>query len=164
MKNYLILILIISLAACDPVDTEEPWEPQPTEYSPVLMKRSELEQSVKWQSARPLQNTGKIYIKDQYLFINERYRGIHVYDNSDPENPMQLGFIAIPGNIDIAMKGNVLYADSAVDLVALRVFDDSVSTMDREREAFPEFQPPDGGTYTIEERPENTVVVEWTKD
>jgi hypothetical protein len=66
---------------------------------------------------------GKIYLKDNYLFINEKYKGIHIYDNSDPSHPGNLAFIDIPGNVDLAIKGIYLYADSYVDLVVLDLTD-----------------------------------------
>src|SRR5699024_9834667 len=43
-----------------------------------------------------------------------------VIDNSDPANPSKIGFINIPGNKDIAVKDDLLYADAGSDLL---VFD-----------------------------------------
>ena len=55
---------------------------------------------------------GKIYVKDDFLYVNEARKGIHVIDNIDPSNPKIVDFIAIEGNLDIAMKGDYIYADS----------------------------------------------------
>ena len=44
-------------------------------------------------------------VNGNLIFVSERYRGIHVIDNSDPESPQDIAFIRVPGNIDIAMKG-----------------------------------------------------------
>ena len=35
-------------------------------------------------------------------------------DVSDPADPQNIAFITIPGNVDIAIKENVLYADSYI--------------------------------------------------
>ncbi|MFC2123880.1 LVIVD repeat-containing protein [Bacteroidota bacterium] len=64
---------------------------------------------------------GKIYLYNQYLFINESGKGIHIVDNDDKRNPDQIGFINIPGNFDMAVKGNILYADNYVDLIAFDI-------------------------------------------
>ena len=72
-------------------------------------------------SQREMIKTGKIYIKGDYIFINEKKEGIHVIDNSDPSNPRNISFIAIPGNLDIAVMGNILYGDSYTDLVAVDI-------------------------------------------
>ncbi|HSN08681.1 MAG TPA: hypothetical protein VLS85_06570, partial [Hanamia sp.] len=48
-------------------------------------------------------------------------KGIHIIDNSNPTAPQNISFVKIPGNIDLAVKGNTLYADSYGDLVTLDV-------------------------------------------
>ena len=44
-----------------------------------------------------------------------------MFDDRDPEKPVPLFFIRIPGNIDIAVRDNLLYADSAVDLLTFEL-------------------------------------------
>jgi len=68
-----------------------------------------------------VQKTGKIYIYNNFLFINEPRKGIHIFDNSNPSTPVNLSFIKIPGNVDIAVSNNILYADSYVDLLAFDI-------------------------------------------
>ena len=77
------------------------------------------EQSIELQSARKLTNPGKIYVKDDMILINEMGKGIHLIYNANPAEPKKIGFIKIPGNIDVAVKGDVIYADNFMDLVAL---------------------------------------------
>jgi len=72
---------------------------------------------------RKLEYPGKIYYYDNMIMINEKYEGIHIYDNTDPANPSKLGFLAIPGNLDVAIRNNIMYADSYVDLLTLDVSD-----------------------------------------
>lgn len=92
-----------------------------TANAPVYLSYTDLRTAVKMTATRELNNPGKIYFKDQYLFINEQMKGVHIYDVSDPADPQNMGFIEIPGNIDIAIKDNVLYADSYIDLVSIDV-------------------------------------------
>lgn len=72
-------------------------------------------------AARALKNPGKIYVYQNYLFINEINEGIHIFDNSNTAKPINLSFITISGNRDMAVKDNVLYADNAIDLLALDI-------------------------------------------
>mgnify|MGYP005845891257 CR=1 FL=1 len=165
MKNLFVhlcslLVLALALNSCIEGDDDIARIPD-TKYEPILMKRSDLEKSVSLMPPQPLQNTGKIYVKDNFIFVNERYRGVHVIDNTDPKNPENKGFIRVPGNIDLAVKGNFIYVDNAVDMVTLRWFGDSLKVTDRVKEVFPAFEPPDGGFYQFAERPENTVIVKW---
>jgi hypothetical protein len=90
-------------------------------YEPVYMLRAELQSAVKVSPAQTLREPGKIYTKGHYLFINEINKGVHIVDNSNPAAPRFLSFINIPGNLDIAVKGNILYADNYIDLVAFDI-------------------------------------------
>ncbi len=137
-------------------------------FLPVYMVRSELEKAVKIETAQPLHSTGKIYLYGQYILVNEKYKGIHVIDNSNPEAPVNKAFIHIDGCIDMAMRNNILYADNAVDLIAMKTTDNfaSVQVTGRIKDIFPEPESPDGywGTYTVNQfRPDNGVLVAWKK-
>lgn len=70
---------------------------------------------------RPIGKRGKLLISHDHLFISEPGQGVHVFDDRNPENPVPLFFIRIPGNIDIAVRDNLLYADSAVDLLTFEL-------------------------------------------
>ena len=48
-------------------------------------------------------------------------KGIHILDNTTPANPKNVAFIDIPGNMDLAVKGDILYADLYTDLVTLDI-------------------------------------------
>jgi len=132
-------------------------------YTPVFMDRADLEKSVKYlDEGRELKNPGKIYYKSPYIYVNERYKGIHVIDNTDPKNPKNVGYITVPGCIDIAAKDDMLYFDNSVDLVA---FDLSTRTVtERVKNIFPEPISPERDYYYGGERPTpNSVIVEWKK-
>ncbi len=89
-------------------------------YTPVYKTRAQL-RNISVSDAKPLKNPGKIYVYNQYLLINELHKGIHIFDNSDIKNPVNLAFISIPGNVDIAVKDNILYADNFIDLLSFDI-------------------------------------------
>jgi hypothetical protein len=72
---------------------------------------------------QPVRELGKIYYKDQHIYVNERNAGIHIIDNSIPTNPTPIRFISIPGSRDISIKGDFLYSDNVTDLVVLDISD-----------------------------------------
>ncbi len=136
------------------------------QYKPVFMNRADLEAGVRFAGPRPLEQSGKIYVKDDYLFINEKYKGIHIYDNVNPEEPENIGFLQIDGCIDMAIKGNILYADNAVDLIAIKFNSDytGISVTERIKNVFPEIMDPDGNGLSYREelaRPQNSILVRW---
>lgn len=92
-------------------------------FDPVYKQPSEIRVDVTAGSPRELANPGKIYVLGQYLFINERNEGIHVFDNSDPRNPQPIAFWNIPGNTDMAVRGNSMYVNQYIDLLTLDISD-----------------------------------------
>ncbi|MBX2896194.1 MAG: hypothetical protein KF763_12170 [Cyclobacteriaceae bacterium] len=90
-------------------------------YEPVYSTSAAIRAAVKQEAPKPLSQIGRIYFKDGFLFINEVGEGIHIIDNRNPAAPQNISFLVIPGNYDLAIKGNTLYADSYVDLVAFDI-------------------------------------------
>ena len=92
-----------------------------TFYEPVYKTTAEVRANIRSNSPAALQTPGKIYIRGNYIFLNEVDKGIHIIDNSNPAQPISKAFIDIPGNVDLAVKGNILYADLYTDLVAIDI-------------------------------------------
>ncbi|MBC8152937.1 MAG: hypothetical protein H7Z72_08510 [Bacteroidetes bacterium] len=90
-------------------------------YTSVSLTAYQVRQGIQAEAARPLVKPGKIYTKDGFLFINELKEGVHVIDNRNPSAPKTVAFLRVPGNGDIAVRNNVLYADSYMDLVAFDI-------------------------------------------
>ena len=132
-------------------------------YSPVFMSREVLDNSVSYiPGAREMLRTGKIYYRAPYIFVNERYKGVHVINNSNPAHPVNEGFILAPGCIDMAVKGHILYLDNAVDLVSFDL--NSKQVTKRIRNVFPEPVPPDDENFIrYYDRPKDCILVEWKK-
>lgn len=129
-----------------------------TVYEPVYMSWDELRSSVAIEAPRAMQDAGKIWVYNNYLFINEPNEGIHVLDNSDPRSPQFLSFIAVPGNYDMAAYNNILYADSYVDLLAIDISDPANPRVaNRIEDIFP-YQLYRNG---VQLNPEEGVVVRW---
>ncbi len=91
--------------------------------NPVYMSYEDLRSAVTDTTPEEINQPGKIYLYGEYILINEVREGIHVVNNADPSNPEVINFIKIPGNIDMAIKNNILYVDSYVDLVAIDISD-----------------------------------------
>jgi hypothetical protein len=131
---------------------------------PIYMSYNALREPVETSAPQAITSMGKIYIKDHFLFVNEKYKGIHVFDNSDPSNPVNLSFINIPGNVDLSVKGIYLYADSYVDLVVLDITDvTQVEEVKRINDIFPYTIPDVEESYPIAPiDQEKGVITGWT--
>lgn len=109
---------------------------------PVYMSFDDFRTSFQKSEPVEISHPGKMYFKDDYLFINEYGKGIHVIDNSDPSNPDEVAFYEIMGNVDMAINGNVLYADSFIDLLAIDISDiNNPVEINRIENVFPEIVP-----------------------
>lgn len=155
-----LIVLAASLSAC----TDKTVERVTYEANvPVYMSFSEFRNSFSKGEAIEITNPGKIYFKDNYLFVNEVGKGIHVIDNSDPADPKKLCFYEIMGNVDIAIKGNILFADSFIDLVAIDISDvNNPVEINRIENVFPEVMP-EGDKwypYAMVDKSEG-VIVDW---
>lgn len=108
------------------------------EYTPVYMNAVDFKNAVAVEAPRDLKNPGKIYVKDDYLFVNEVAKGVHIFDNTDPANPMALAFINAPGTYDMAVNCDKLYIDSSTDLLVFDISDPAAPQLqDRVENALP---------------------------
>jgi hypothetical protein len=110
-----ILALVFSSCAKDQCTRKVTY----TKYEPVYRTYAQIRQPIVPQGAKPIEKTGKIFLKDNYLLVNEPHAGVHIFDIQNPNSPQNLAFIPIEGNMDISMRNNTLFADNYTDLVAV---------------------------------------------
>ena len=92
----------------------------------------------------------KIFVYEDLLFMSEENYGIHIIDNTDPANPQNINFIAIPGNRDLIVKDNQLLADSYYDLLVIDIEDPkNPQLVARNKEVFPSSLIDDDGNYLV---------------
>jgi hypothetical protein len=118
--NHRLLFTALLGAACLAACDFTPHREEREGLRPIYLTK-EAASRVVAGPARPLRTPGKIYVKDDFIFVNEMHQGIHVINNFDPERPQPVAFISIPGNVDLAIKDNILYADNYRDLVLLDI-------------------------------------------
>lgn len=129
-----------------------------TIFTPVYKERAEVLANIKSNAPQTIREKGKIFLYGQYIFVNELNKGVHVINNSNPAAPVREAFIDIPGNVDIAVKGNTLYADLYTDLLAIDISNPLQARLKKVvRNVFPE------RIYSNGFRSDSTrVVVGWT--
>lgn len=167
MKKLLILlslfILTLLLNSCWGFgqDDDNFVEPISNNYTAVVISRTELENAVEALPPQDVIQSGKIYIKDNFMFINEVNKGFHVYNYSNPQDPVKIGFIQIPGATDLAIRNNIIYINQAVDLVTLSYnqTNNSITVSNRNRNVFPPKLSPQGFEANVNE---NMIVIDWT--
>jgi hypothetical protein len=161
MSKLLVPLITLAVIITIFAFTSEP----PPQYEPVLMMREDMEAAVQMREPRKMENPGKIWVYNQYIFVIEQYRGIHVLNNTNPENPVSLGFIHVDGCSDVAVNNGLIYANNAVDLIGIKPNPDfqSITVASRNRNTLPELPNPGIWSYLDFEknRPENSIIVRW---
>jgi hypothetical protein len=122
MRKLIVLAIASWLFFSCSSDTEPGEVGKVTGLKPVYISKTTYNQITTMQP-QVLEKPGKIYIYQQYAFVNELNKGVHIIDNTDPYNPVKIKFISIPGNKDMAVKNGILYADNFTDVVAINIRD-----------------------------------------
>ena len=135
LKYFFVSLVFIGALSCDKNDDADYEFVQVA--TPQLMSKTTFRSSVEVIAPKTIEEPGKIYVYQDYIFVGDVHSGIHIIDNSDPKSPKAIKFIQIPGNEDISVKDNFLYADSATDLVVFDISDiNNVSIIEQLEDVF----------------------------
>ncbi|NJB36653.1 LVIVD repeat-containing protein [Croceivirga sp. JEA036] len=122
-KNLFIVVLSILVCMLSCTDDNDASYAEVVVAKPLVISKTEFVNSIAVLPPQAIDESGKMYAYKEYIFVNDKYKGIHVIDNSNPSNPNKIGFIKIAGNVDISIKDDVLYADSLMDLLVFDITD-----------------------------------------
>lgn len=127
MKNiyFYIIGLILSLSSCYPQESDVKIPSLIIGLKPIYVDSITINDVIYSSSPKILVKPGKIFKYGNMLLVSDQDNGIHVIDNTDKTNPVKLSFINIPGNRDLARKGNYLYADCNGNIITIDISDPS---------------------------------------
>ena len=157
MKRLLILFSFIALAL---TSCEDKRLQSYMANVPVYMSYEALRSSFEVKSGVSMEKPGKISFYNSYMFINEYQKGIHVVDLSDPTQPELKAFIEVPGNVDMAIRNDQLFAESFVDLLVIDISNPEQAVLERRIEDLFEYViPPYDYDYPLDEIDEKKGVI-----
>ncbi|NQX84474.1 MAG: hypothetical protein HRT67_00875 [Flavobacteriaceae bacterium] len=164
MKHYILLFSILTFCLCHSCITwgTDDDESLSSEYQPIIMQRADFESTTLLESTpRTIENSGKIYVKDNFIFINEVNKGFHIINNSNPENPINIAFVKVLGSSDLSIKNNIFYVNNARDLIAFTINEttNALTITKRIKNVFPQIWSPDGFQYYG--LGVNDIIVDW---
>lgn len=118
MKRHLLLFTFAALAltGCKKYKNKEVYA-----NVPVYMDYATFRGSFSFEKDAAIQGAGNIYVYNDFIFLSEEDRGIHIINNSNPAAPVVEGFMNIPGNTQMAVKDHYLYANSFIDLLVIDI-------------------------------------------
>jgi len=160
IKILLFSIIAFCFSSCIYWNNDDDIPSQESQYEPITQTRSFFENDIELQTSRPISDAGKIYIKDEYILINENEEGFHLYDNTNAESPEPIAYLKVKGATDLAIRGNTMYIHHLVDLVAIEYnfYTNSIENINRSPNVFPRLISPDGFQAEYFNVPENEVI------
>jgi len=114
--NALTIVLAIVFSSCCKIETGQDvngLKPDYVGYEELL----QFEQL----PPQPIVRAGKIVVYNDFLFLGEVNKGIHIIDISDTLNPVKLSFLKIPSNKDNSAQNDRLYADNGPHFLILNI-------------------------------------------
>lgn len=121
MKNSIVLIILflaVIIQSCN--DADKNGEFVSEGKMPVYSNQAQWT-DVSVTNPQPANTIGKISVYNNYVYMVDIGRGIHVLNNSNPSSPAKVSFISIPLCTDIAIKNNRLFANNGVDMVVMNI-------------------------------------------
>lgn len=110
-------VLLGSLSSCKKYKNKEVYA-----NVPVYMSYADFRSSFEYiDGIKPMAAPGNIFIHNDFIFVSDEDRGIHIVNNSNKSAPYFVGFMNIPGNTQLAVKDDILYANSFVDLLTIDI-------------------------------------------
>lgn len=70
-------------------------------------------------------NAGKIYTFGDILLVNDRYSGVYLFDNTNPETPKFILFFSASGSTDMVVNNGFVYINNFTNLLAFELADPS---------------------------------------
>lgn len=158
-RNLLLLSLVVlSLTGCKKYKNKEVYA-----NVPVYMDYTSFRQSFYFDENTPIQGAGNIFVYNNFIFLSEEDKGIHIINNSTPSAPEIVGFMNIPGNTQMAVKDHYLYANSFIDLLVIDIsVVGSPTLVNRIEDIFEYATPATNDSYPVADiYKDRGVVIDW---
>lgn len=165
-RRRLSVVLVLLLGVSSMAIMAFQFQPyRPHSFEPLMMTRADMEASFAVQEARTIQNSGKIWVYDPFILLVEQYKGFHIIDNSNPNDPQRFAFVRVDGCTDIAVKDGIIYANNAIDLIGVKANASftNLEVVSRARNVLPMVESPEPWSdwYFLNQLPDDLIIVRW---
>ena len=120
---YLLILVCLSGCLSDPYDEVV----TVMGYTPIYINLESGE--LVSEAPREYDNLINFVFSNDLILMVERGKGVHVVDNSNPESPIDLNFLNVPGTIGLIVKDNFAIVATTYRLVSVDISDFSNATV-----------------------------------
>src|SRR5215212_7461699 len=96
-RNFLLLQVVaatfafVLLPACRKDHADNKTETYTyTIHTPIYQSKTDALASINGLATAGVNHAGKLYIKGNFIYLNDVNKGIHIIDNSNPSHPVQV--------------------------------------------------------------------------
>lgn len=122
-RHFILAVLGVGLLATSCNKTNGEITMTYNKASAVYANLDEIRQMPLVSPVRSINDPGKIYIGDHFILIGEKEEGIHVFDNTNPNAPVAIGFLQLPMTREFYVDGNYIYAEGHYDFLKVDLTD-----------------------------------------
>ncbi len=121
MKYLLLFVSTALLSSCWPKDPPPYSQKRVWGWKAVWGADTLYKKMTFSDTAVKMTRPGKIYVKGNTIYQSDLGKGIHIINNSNPATAARVAFIGLPGNSDLSVKGNLMYANNYDDIVVIDI-------------------------------------------
>ncbi len=118
MKSYIPILFILFMSCVRSDSNDQTIQVQG--FVPIYASR-QVVNTIATEAARSTVRPGKIYAYGNYLFQVEQNEGIHIIDNSNPQQAKKIAFLKVPMASEIAIKEDHLYTNNLSDILVFNL-------------------------------------------
>lgn len=93
------------------------------EAVPQTASRASIANDIQYTQPLSDISLNKIYLHNNVIYAVQVGKGVQVIDNTNPAIPTPVGFITVPGILDMVIKDDFIFINHYADLVTLSVSD-----------------------------------------
>lgn len=124
MKYFISLVLFaVIYTGCFHTNVSYPFTQKVWGNKPVYTADTSYRKIKYIPAAQPVENAGKIYVKDNFIYQCDIGKGIHIIDNTNPSKAKRIAFLSVNGCEEISIRNNFLYTNNYYDLVTIDISD-----------------------------------------
>ena len=122
-KKILLFVIGLGFASCQKFESFQENDPSSANegyFIKTSLSKLELN-NLRLEQPRAVGQVSDMFVDEQYLYVAEYAKGVHVFKNPNDAKPQAIAFINIPALRKFTVKDGFLICDSGNDLISFKI-------------------------------------------